>query len=285
MAVSVNDLVPRVRDLLSDAPYTTTSTTTTTSTSVNVGDNTVWSPGDIGEWQTGTVGYEQFLVTDSSANPLVVVRGYNGTTAETHTSGDRIFQNPIHPGRNIQQALNRAVRSLWPFVYKAADLTVTPVVNTRWYNLDSTTAGIIRVSQEDSAGLLCRYGGRGQFAYGTDFVLPTTTVTSGRGITFPRMYSPSNDIIVTVMKVVTGTSDIEDSGQFPVGDYCITFAAGQLVAAMELPRVSEGTDLETSGTVGTGDRLNTGRTFQLEAKQKLETLTYIYRDFYRPLGR
>ena len=74
--VSISDLVQRVRDLLQDtSAYQTTSTTTTTSTTVAVPDGTLWVQGDVGEWQTGAVGYEQIWVTAAPvANNLVVVR-------------------------------------------------------------------------------------------------------------------------------------------------------------------------------------------------------------------
>src|SRR5512145_2229877 len=113
MAVSTSALVARVRDLLGDHPWGTTSTTENTGATVAVPDGTDWSEGDIGEWQTGTVGFEQFYVQAVVANNLTVVRGYAGTTAEAHTSGDRVLKNPSFSGRQIQQALETAVKGLW----------------------------------------------------------------------------------------------------------------------------------------------------------------------------
>lgn len=294
MGISRDACIPRVRDLLGDTPYSTTSTTTGTGATVTVVDGTKWAEGDVGEWQTGTVGYEQFLVTaDPVGNDLPVSRGYNGTTAETHASGDRIFQGPAFSGRQIQQALESAIRTTFPFIYKSASISVTPVPTQVWYTLVAANTqailGLIDVTQVygTAPGLRqMRFGRRGQLSVGIDLNAPTDLVSNGVGLYLPRLADPDNTVYVRVMQAITGAgadTDIEDNVQFPVADYLISFAAGRLTGASEIPRVASGADLETTGTVPAGARQDVGRTFMFDAKRQLELLTVRYRAFYNPL--
>lgn len=286
MTVSISALVPRVRDLLADRPWETTSTTTTTATTVAVPDGTLWDAGDIGEWQTGTVGGEQFMVQVVAANNLTVVRGYAGTTAETHTSGDRVVKNPTYTYRQITQALTDGVNTLWPFVYKTGTVTLTPSTTTVWYNLNASTIGVIAVTQQygTSGTYVARYGQRGNYAFELDMNMPTALCASGRGMRFPSgIVDTTNSILVTDQRYVTGTSDIEDSGQFPVGDYLVHYATGRLLQAMEINRVSGFAHDGVAQTVRETSRLQTGAFYANLAKQKLELLAIKYERQYQPV--
>lgn len=303
--VSTSQLIPRVRDIIGDQPYRTTSTTTTTSTTVAVPDGTLWSAGDIGEWQTGSVGYEQFYVQSIAGNDLTVARGYGGTTAETHTSGDSIFQNPSFFGRQIQQSLNAGVRGLLPYVYVveevALDIAGTAEASRPlWWQLSptsgNTVVGIQSVQQAYGTSpkfQVGRYGVRGGLPFDIATDLREETVhggasTTGWGIRFPRGFYDARvtnalKVDVMVMTQVSGSSDIRDDAQFPVGDHLVYFAAGRLTQALEIPRVAVGSDLETSSTVGSGARMQTGSYYTALAKQKLEELATAYRRFYNPV--
>ena len=294
MGITRDSCIPRVRDLLGDTPYSTTSTTTGVGSTVTVTDGSKWAEGDIGEWQTGTVGYEQFLVVaDPVGNDLSVARGYNGTTPETHTSGDRIFQGPAFSGRQVQQALEAAIRTTYPFIYKAAAISITPVPAQVWYTLPPPSSqailGLIDVTQvygEAPSLRQMRFGRRGQLGVGIDLNAPAALVADGAGLFLPRLADPDNTVYVRVMQAITGSgadTDIEDNAQFPVADYLISFAAGRLTGASEIPRVASGADLETTGTVSAGARQDVGRTFMFDAKKQLELLTIRYRAFYNPL--
>jgi hypothetical protein len=287
MAVSLSALIPRVRDLLYDVPWETTSTTTTTSTTVAVPDGTLWETGAIGEWQTGTVGYEQFLVVSVAANNLTVVRGYNGTTAETHASGDRVVRDPLYSGRQIQQALTAELQNLWPFVYKTGDVDLTPSATAVWYDLNAATVGIVRAYQVHGANseAIGRFGLRsGELPFEVDYVLPAGLVASTKGIRFQYgLYHPTNHVHVIDMRVITGTSDIPDDGQFPVADCLIWLAAGRLVEATEIKRDSQGMPADAAGTVSTGVRLQSGAYFKREGRKMLELLKYDYQQYYQPI--
>lgn len=298
MGLTRDALIPRVRDLLGDTPYTTTSTTTGTGGTVNVTDGTKWSEGDIGEWQTGAVGYEQFLVlADPVGNDLTVSRGYNGTTAESHASGDRIAQGPTFTGRQIQQSLDAAIRSLFPFVYRVESITLAVLgdgTDPVWWGLTPPSSepvlGLIDASQVYATAPLLQVAQYGRDK-GTkvDFMVnpPSLLSAATAVISFPSgLIHQTNDVQVRVMTAVTGSAarqDIEDTGQFPVADYCVTYTAGRLTGATEIPRVAQGADLESTGTVGTGARSDTGRTLMFDAKKQLEMLAIKYRNHYRPV--
>ena len=117
-----------------------------------------------------------------------------------------------------------------------------------------------------------------------DYNLPTALVASGRGIRFPQgIYDSANSILVTDMRVVTGTSDIEDSGQFPVGDCCVYTAAGILLQSMEIQRVSGFATQDIMAHVGTGTRLQAGAWYANQGKNRLEQLAIKYEEFYQPV--
>jgi len=286
MAVSISALIPRVRDLLADRPWETTSTTTTTSSTVAVPDGTLWDQGDIGEWQTGTVGGEQFYVQSVAGNNLTVVRGYAGTTAETHSSGDRVVKNPTYSYRQITQALTQGVNALWPFVYKTGTVTLTPSSTTVWYDLNASTEGVVAVVQQygSSGQYVGRFGQRGNLPFEWDPNMPTALCASGKGMRFPSgLYDSSNSILVTDKRYVTGTSDIEDSGVLPVGDYLVHFACGILLQSAEIWRESGAALDNVATTVGTNQRLQTGAWFTAQAKKKLEMLAIKFEQKYQPV--
>ena len=254
MAVSTSALVPYVRDQLYERVYETTSTTTTTATTVAVTDGTRWAEGDIGEWQTGTVGGEQFYVKSVSSNDLTVVRGYAGTTAETHTSGDRILKNPRYTYRQIFRALTQALGDLWPQVWTTGTVSITPAPSTTiWYNLHASTLGIVSVQQllgtTPEQGV--RYGthtlhGTGFKQYIAERGMLSGLVASGNGMKFPNGFYATSTVTVTDMRAVTGTSDIEDSTTLPVAEAVTLGAVVRLLGGSEIQRISyaENTDVE-----------------------------------------
>ena len=62
---------------------------------------------------------------DLTANTLSVIRGYR-TTAAAHTSGALVTVSPPWPRQQVKNAINDAISSSYPSLYKVAtsDLTV-----------------------------------------------------------------------------------------------------------------------------------------------------------------
>lgn len=259
MAYAKSSLVQDIRHLLQDNPWETTSTTTGTGTPVAVPDGTKWAVGDVGEWSfSGTAGGEQFLVQSISSNNLTIVRGYNGTTAEAHTSGDRVVKNPRYSVIQITDSIDRVIDAAYPSVWKAVSSTITPAPSTTtWYDSELTGA--------DLTGLIDLIGGTqsygtgqiGFFGYGIPTRpiriqegIPTATLASTVGIRFPGgVWHPTNDITVRFRTKLTNTvsggnySDL-DEGLFTE---CVAYGvAARLLSAKEIPNVSEGARVDQS---------------------------------------
>lgn len=294
--LSVNDLVQRTRDLLSDTPTVITSTTTGTSSPITVSDPTFLSLGDILEWQTGAVGYEQMLVTvdPAGSNPITVQRGVNGTTAEAHTSGDSLFVGPSFTGRQTQQAIQAALRKLWPYAYVVTPVDLGAYVQGKiWYDLVGMTQrplGMVYVRQRYGASPALFQGNFGpgfDYPVAWDFTVDTAIAASGAAVRFPwGLYDQSATAAHPFAGVATpilGTTDIPDDGRWPVADCLTYFAAARMTGAQEIPRVVAGGDLESSSTVGTGARTQTGLSLQQQAMALLLTIGIRYRNFYKPL--
>jgi hypothetical protein len=290
--LSTSDLVQRVRDLLNDFPWETTSTTTTTSTTVAVPDGALWAQGDIGEWQTGTVGYEQFYVQSVSVNNLTTVRGYAGTTAETHTSGDRVVKLTTpgvvgYSGRQIQRAVTEAMNFSWPYIFKPGTVTLSGwSTSTIWHNLNALTLDVLKVVQlyGSSNVEVGRFGAKNSGkSYSVDLNLPTALVASGKGIRFPGGYfHATNDITITDRRALTGTADIVDSVQFPEAEALTYGAVSRMLQAAEVGRVGGGTNLDTANTVAVGARMNTASWFEEQFRNKLQVLNIRLNDYYQP---
>ena len=131
-----------------------------------------------------------------------------------------------------------------------------------------------------------RYGRKGSPPVALDLVTPTGLVAGTVALYLPYVAHTTNTVFVRVQQAVTGLvadNDIEDNASFPVADYLITFAAGRLTGASEIPRVASGADLETRHRVPGRPVGRRGR-FLYDAKRQLNMLAIAYRNFYNPLG-
>jgi hypothetical protein len=293
MAISSSALVQRVRDILEDRAFQDSSTTTGTGTTITVTDTSIYSPGAIVEWQTGAVGYEQMYVRSiTNATDMVVIRGYNGTTAETHTSGDAIVVNPSFTGRNIQQSITQILNESYPQAWVPGTVSLTWTGTTKWYNLNALTLGIVSVTQiknttvTDYGRFRDKYQGDG-LSYIVQRDLPTGVVASTTGISFPlgvydSRTSGGNAIVVRDVRAITGTSDIEDSATLPVAEAIVWGVCGRLLKAKEARRVAAGEPATVTGTVGTGVRFGLGREYEQEWRNRLERIKYALADLYDP---
>lgn len=73
-------------------------------------------------------------------------RGFRGTTASAHSIGDRVVSSPMFPRQMVQDALNDAIRAVYPDLYGIGQTTVTfqPAINT--YALPSGALDVINVA-------------------------------------------------------------------------------------------------------------------------------------------
>ena len=295
MAVSTSALVQRVRDLLQERPFQDSSTTTDTGATVTVADSSLYAIGQVIEWQTGTVGYEQAYITAlPSGTTLTTKRGYGGTTAEAHTSGDAIIVlgDDQFSGRTIQQSITSVMNESFPMVWKPGTVSLTWDGTTKWYDLNALTLGIVSVTQEKNTTIVDygrfrdRYQGGG-LSYIVQRDLATSIVSSGMGIYFPQgVYdsrtSGGNSIVVRDIRALTGTSDIEDSATLPVAEALVLGATGRLLRAKEISRVAFGEPGTIQASVGTGARWSLGKEYEREWRNRLEALKVALDNLYDP---
>lgn len=96
------------------------------------------------------IGDEIIWVDTVGADGTVVIppygRGFRGTTAATHTVGDRIVSSPMFPRQMVKDALNDAIRAVYPDLYGVSNTTFmfNPAVST--YALPSGALDVIAVS-------------------------------------------------------------------------------------------------------------------------------------------
>jgi len=280
MAVSTSDLIPRVRNQLDDNPFATSGSAASASSVVVVTDGTDWEEGAIGEFSSDG---EQWKVKSVSSNDLTCFRGWNGTTAATHTSSETVYRDPIYGYKQISDALIVALNRLWPYAWLTEAVALTPSATAYWYDLTATCMGVVEVNQIVGSGTALDVQSFGRHGRPFEFRrnLPASLVASGVGIKFEAgLYHTTNTINVTAAARITGTSDIQDSTTLPVADAMVTGALAHLVGNKQISRVSTGINRDEQATVGNTSRLQTGVVYEQQFVQKLQMLRILHDQLY-----
>jgi hypothetical protein len=252
MAFTKATLLTRIRTRLNDNPFTTACTEAmdASETDLDVADRAKFDVGDIVEFQDDG---ERCLVTagGTGAGALTVIRGFNGTTAATHSSGALMAKNPVFSFTAMEQAISETIHDLWPHVYKSVAYSITPVAGTHWYELDSGTdtallLDISTVRQVIPKGALNEpfdYGTR-HSAYPATFYynVPVAVAASAKALYIPRLRDTTNAILVTGLTQITDTvdtgsySDLTDG----IGVQCVTaYAVSKLIGWTGVSRVTQ----------------------------------------------
>jgi hypothetical protein len=243
---------------------------------VSSGDD--WNVGDVLEWtHSGTIGGELALVRSKSGNDLTVVRGYEGTTAETHASGDRVVQNPNFYHRDIVESIDEVLNTLWPNVWTTVSQDVTPDTTAKWIDSALSAAEVAAVVDLSSVGQVFdtdnwgAYGPRHGRRVWARRNLPTATWTSGIAVRFPDGYWDSSAAVTfrwraKITDTVAGGdySDLDDGGLLAEG--VVWLAASRLITKREAEGLNE-TLHEGSATYGA--HINSGSYFELVGKEKI----------------
>lgn len=285
-SVSISDLVTRVRAMLDERPLVTSGTLTSAGDLIaTMADGNDWHEGAIMEWQDNG---EQCLVQSVSGNDVTVVRSWNGTTAQTHTS-ITAYRDPAYTFQNVTAALTAAINRLWPHVWKTTDDTITPDTSDpiqTWYDLAADAYGIVSARQRYGVSDL-KVGtfGDGRLDHQIIFErnLPTGVAASGVGVRFPNgFFHATNVVDIKYATPITGSSDIDDESDLNVAECVVYGALARILGAKEINRVVQGEDQEVSRSVRVGGRLSAGayyeRLFQREKeiiRQKLRLQTPI----------
>jgi len=246
MSLSQSTLIYRVKALIGDDTEwegSLTAQSLAADTTIDVNDGTDWSEGDVMEFSDG----ELALVQSIATNAVTVKRGHLGTTAATQSSGSAIRKNPVFYLKDVKDALDLTIQTLWPYAWKAVDDTITPVGGTYWYDVASDAVDIITVSQlyGTSDSLVGIFGAdhytERPIVWSTN--LPTALVASGRGLGFPGgFFHSSNTVYVRYRAKLTATlssSAYSDLSDGLLAEVVAHGAAARLVMAKEAPRVTQ----------------------------------------------
>lgn len=252
MAFAKATLIQRIRTRLNDNPFQTACTEAmdASETGLDVASTTKFDVGDIVEFQDDG---EQCLVTAlASSTELTVIRGFNGTTAATHSISVLVAKNPVFSYLAIEGAIAEVLRDLWPHVYKEVNYTITPVVGQRWYELDDggDTATILELSTvtqvygASGQERVMYYGARRTGAYpaNLEFNVPVALAASGVGLYLPYLRHSTNNIFVNGIARLTATvsggnySDITEGVEV---DCVMYLAMAKLVAWTDISRSTQ----------------------------------------------
>lgn len=116
---------------LQDQATHLTATLSASATTATVNDVTAISRGIV------EIGDE--IIWVDSVNPTTGAvtippygRGFRGTVAAEHSSGDRVVSSPMFPRPMVRDAINDAIRAVYPdlFGVDATTLTFSPAINT-----------------------------------------------------------------------------------------------------------------------------------------------------------
>lgn len=242
MAYALDDFVNKVRQILQDHPYEDRlqASYTAGSDTISVFNGEDWAEGDILEfYDTG----DRYLIEAVSGDNLTVLTGFDGTTSANHDIDSRVMKDPTYPRYHIIDKGKSVLASLWPYVWKAETINVTPAVGSQvWYNLSTTMIDLVSVTQ--AVGLYVSfYGVEGGLPVLTRRNIPTGIVTSGHGILFPAgFYTPDEQVQIVGRAKVTPADDgtnFTDLDEDSIGVECVCYGtAEKLVADREIPRVT-----------------------------------------------
>lgn len=86
---------------------------------------------------------EEMLVRNISTNTITVMRGWNGTTASTHTQNATVYIFRFFSDEELNRFIEAAVRALWPGLYaEGLDTTTTLSIDTYEYDYPTAIADV-----------------------------------------------------------------------------------------------------------------------------------------------
>ena len=130
---------------IQDVATSLTGNVSASATTISVADTTAISRGVI------EIGDELMWVDDINTQTGAVTiapygRGYRGTTATTHSTGERVVSSPLFPRKMVADNINDAIISVYPELFAVGDTIINyqPSINT--YSLPAGALDIIQIS-------------------------------------------------------------------------------------------------------------------------------------------
>lgn len=184
-----------------------TENITASDTTIPVADTAAISRG-LCEIGGELVWVDSVNMTASSVVVAPYGRGFRGTTATSHSTGDRFVASPMFPRAVVQDAMKETLRALVSDLYATDQVLITtnPAVST--YELPAGTFEVLEVAFDNP-------GPSGEWSpvrrWRLDKNADTNTYTSGVSLSIYDPVYPGRDLKVTVAKPPTiPTSDSDD---------------------------------------------------------------------------
>lgn len=289
MSVAQATVISRVRALLGAQvdweAYTTGSVASGSTTTIPVNDGTDWGEGDVGEFSDGDL----FLVQSVSSNNLTVKRSHLGSTGAAQASGAVILKNPDFYIKDIKDAINATINSVWPYAWTSTATTITPSSTTVWYNLAADVVDLVTVVQVYSTYSLQYYGDKaGYYPIIMNKNIPASLCASGVGIAFPNGFAnPTGDVNITYRRKLVSTlsgSNYTDLSDDHTAE-CISFGAAARLSMAKLgPKALLEDVAEGERNVDPGDRLTLANFLQAKHTMLLNNWTDELRRSIPPMG-
>lgn len=208
---------------------------------------------------------EELLFVDSvnrPSNSLTVApfgRGYQGTTAATHTINSKVTIAPTFPRIAVKRAINDTVKAVYPQLWGVGTTTFTYSPATTTYALPADAEGILAVSY-------ATIGSSREWApiraWRHDPMGNTTAFTSGNTISIYSGVEPGRTVQVTYTKEATAMANNSDVFTTVTGlplstkDVIIYGAAYRLISFVDPSRLTftsaEADEADRTKPIGSG---------------------------------
>lgn len=97
------------------------------------------------------IDYEQMMVVSNVSTTVTVIRGWNGTTPASHTTGTVVYVEPRFPRQSILDEVSNELRALPQTIYTTGTAVLTFASNVNRVDLTGATGIVYRVLNADRA--------------------------------------------------------------------------------------------------------------------------------------
>ncbi len=132
MSTSLQTLFDGVRDMMRDTPDydVLTAALSSSTTNVTVADTTMYAK----RWPIEVDTETMMIRSITNSVTLSVTRGWRGSTTASHASSAAVLVQPNFYAAEIVRAINNAIQSMYPFIYKpVVDTSLTVQTNQYQY--------------------------------------------------------------------------------------------------------------------------------------------------------
>ena len=230
---------------------------------------------------------------DRQANTVTIApfgRGYNATTAASHTANTKVIVTPTFPQVAIKRAINDTINSVYPKVFAVGSTPVSFLASRTTYSVPADAIQILSMAWQ-SVGPTKEWLPIRQWRW--DPIAYTPSFDTGRTVSIYDNVLPGRTINIVYAHLPTAlvntTDDFETTTGLPVSmrDVIIYGAAWRLSSYIDPARVSltsaSADEFDSKRPYGTGTNITKGlQTIYLQRleeeslKQKLQYPTRVH---------